>query len=94
MVPQRPFIHILIREYFYKAFKSASGFWEGKKKSIQGVFRGQKVMGLDYVTWFLLGKANKSGILFTQKSKKDKMLFTNIIYVQMVFNIRFTIGKV
>ena len=51
-------------------------------------------MGLDNVTWFLLGKANMSELLFTQKSKKDKVLFTNTIYVQMVFNIRFTIGKV
>ena len=51
-------------------------------------------MGFVIATWFLLGKENISELLFTQKSKKDKVLFTNTIYVEMVFNIRFTIGKV
>ena len=62
------------------------GHGKAKRKSIQGGFRGQKVMGLDNVTWFLLGKTNKSELLFTQKSKKDKVFFANTIYVQYFFN--------
>ena len=65
------------------------GHGKAKRKSIQGGFRGQKVMGLDYVTWFLLGKTNISELLFTQKSKKDKVLYANNNLRPYFFKLRF-----
>ena len=57
--------------------------WESNNRSMQVGFKGKNVMGRDNVTWFYLGKENKSGIHFTQKSKKDKVLYENTYYVKI-----------
>ena len=56
MIPKKPFIHILMREIFSKAFWFKKRCWEGKKWSVHVVLRGQKLMRLVKSHGFNLGR--------------------------------------